>query len=194
MSIYKEYRREPSIPHQCMHYHFKTGDRCRGRAMHNEVMCFQHRIDDLPTVIQNEPFELTSLYDRASVQHAVTQIAARLATNHMDFKRASLLLQSCMIATANLTANDRAAARTAANAKFAAEPLTPPDQSLDPNPDPEALARYQTYRAELGLDEPGNQQNPPAADAQNAASEIEPSDILPALNAMAETPPRPLQP
>ena len=68
MSIYKEYRLQPSIPHQCMHHRYKTGERCRGRAMHNEVMCFQHRIEDLPTVLQNEPVELTSLYDRASIQ------------------------------------------------------------------------------------------------------------------------------
>ncbi len=153
MSIYKEYRREPSIPHQCMHHRYKTGERCRGRAMHNEVMCFQHRIEDLPTVLQNDPFELTSLYDRASIQKVVTEVAARLACNHMDLKRAALLLQSCQIAAANLTAHDRAARAAALAPKTVAPPLTPPAQELDPNPDPEALIRYQTHQAELGLDE-----------------------------------------
>ena len=153
MSMYKEYRREPSIPHQCMHHRYKTGDRCRGRAMHNEVMCFQHRIEDLPTVLQNAPFELTSLYDRASIQRVVTEVAARLACNHMDLKRAALLLQSCQIAAANLTAHDRAARAAALAPKITAVPLTPPTQELDPNPDPEALVRYQTYQAELGLDD-----------------------------------------
>src|SRR5580698_9456049 len=148
MSMYKEYRREPSIPHQCMHHRYKTGERCRGRAMHNEVMCFQHRIEDLPTVLQNAPFELTSLYDRAAIQYVVTEIAARLASNHMDLKRAALMLQSCQIAAANLTAHDRAA-----NAKTPATSLIPPDQELDPNPDPKAHQRYQAYRDELGLDE-----------------------------------------
>ena len=162
MSMYKEYRREPSIPHQCMHHRYKTGDRCRGRAMHNEVMCFQHRIEDLPTVLQNAPFELTSLYDRASIQHVVTEIAARLACNHMDLKRAALLLQSCQIAAANLTAHDRAARAAALAPKTVAIPLTPPAQELDPNPDPEALVRYQTYQAELGLDdETKTQKNQP---------------------------------
>ena len=185
MSIYKEYRREPSIPHQCMHHSHKHGERCRGRAMHNEVMCFQHRIEDLPTVLQNDPFELTSLYDRAAIQYVVTQVAARLATNHMDLKRAALLLQSCQIAAANLTANDRAA-----NAKVPAPPLTPPSTALDPTPDPEALVRYQAYRTELGLDDDEDNKEEPAAttttpptadsrspiaDPQNPATEPQPA-------------------
>ena len=60
MSMYKAYRLEPSIPHQCLYHAGKHGERCRCRAMHNEVMCFHHRIEDLPTVLQNDPFELTS--------------------------------------------------------------------------------------------------------------------------------------
>jgi hypothetical protein len=194
MSIYKEYRREPSIPHQCMHHSNKHGGRCRGRAMHNEVMCFQHRIEDLPTVLQNDPFELTSLYDRAAIQHVVTQVAARLACNRIDLKRATLLLQSCQIAAANLTAHDRAA-----NAKIAAPPLTPTAQELDPNPNPEALVRYQAYRAELGLDEEEENEDEPAAttppkaesrpltaDSENPAPDNpQPETVLPTLNASA---------
>jgi hypothetical protein len=197
MSIYKEYRREPSIPHQCMHHREKTGDRCRSRAMHNEVMCFQHRIEDLPTVLQNDPFELTSLYDRAAIQDAVTQIAARLACNHMDLKRAALLLQSCQIAAANLTAHDRAV-----KANSAAAPLTLPATELDPNPDPEAYQRYQAYLAELGLDEdetpisapPTAESRSPIAVSENPATEPQPAmdndqpstdNVLPTLNAVA---------
>jgi hypothetical protein len=149
MSIYKEYLLQPSIPHQCMHYSEKNGDRCRSRAMHNEIMCFQHRVDDIPTVLQNDPFELASLYDRAAIQRAVTEIAGRLAANHMDLKRAALLLQSCQIAASNLTAHDRAAV----NAQKAPAPLAPPSAELNPNPDPEALRREQSRRAEIGLDD-----------------------------------------
>jgi hypothetical protein len=187
MSIYKEYRREPSIPHQCMHHSNKHGERCRGRAMHNEVMCFQHRIEDLPTVLQNDPFELTSLYDRASIQHVVTQVAARLACNRIDLKRATLLLQACQIAAANLTAHDRAA-----NAKIAAPPLTPPTTSLDPNPDPEALVRYQAYRAELGLDEEDEEDAPLTAESRPLTADSEnPATILPTLKASATSCRRP---
>jgi hypothetical protein len=68
----------------------------------------------------------------------------------MDLKRAALLLQSCQIATTNLIAHDRAAAK----ADIAVVPLAPPSPELDPNPDPKALHRDQQRRAELGLDEP----------------------------------------
>jgi hypothetical protein len=213
MSIYKEFRREPSMPHQCMHHSDKDGKRCRGRAMHNEIMCFHHRDEDIPTVIQNDPYELTSLYDRASIQHALTEIAARLAANHMDLKRAALLLQSCKIAKSNLDSADRTAA-----AKTTVPSLTPPPVELDPNPDPEALIRYQAYRAELGLDDdepPAPPPTPPTAISQQLSADLQnppapnppteipeplaisqqpsadlqkPAAILPTLNAVATEP------
>ena len=193
MSIYKQYRLEPSIPHQCMHHRYKTGDRCRGRAMHNEVMCFQHRIEDLPTVLQNDPFELTSLYDRASIQYVVTQVAARMACNHIDLKRAALLLQSCQIAASNLTAHDRAAANAANAPKTAAPPLAPPTQELDPNPDPAALVRYQAHQAELGLDEDDEElddESPTEPGAPHLASEMwdqSTNPVLPSTPPTAES-------
>ena len=93
--------------------------------MHNEYMCYQHRADDIPTVIQNDPFLIERLDDRAAIQHAVTQVAARLACNHMDLKRAGLLLQALQIAVTNLSAPPPT--------------LPPPSPDLGPEfaPDPE---------------------------------------------------------
>ena len=101
-----------------MHESEQAGARCRNAAMHNEFMCYQHRSDDIPTVIENDPFLLDDLDDRAAIQHAVGLVAARLACNHIDLKRAGLLLQSIQIASSNLTSHDRHAdaAAKAANA------------------------------------------------------------------------------
>jgi hypothetical protein len=109
--------------------------------MHNEVMCFQHRIEDLPTVLQNDPFELTSLYDRAAIQRVVTQVAARLACNRIDLKRATLLLQSCQIAAANRYQAYRAELGLDEDEEDAT-PLTAESRSRNPatdNPQPEAI-------------------------------------------------------
>jgi hypothetical protein len=94
----------------------KDGTRCRATAMHNEIMCFHHRCEDIPTVIQNEPFLIEDLVDRPSIQRAVTDVAARLACNRMDFQRASLILQSLQLASSNLAAQELAATRAAAAA------------------------------------------------------------------------------
>jgi hypothetical protein len=118
MSIYSDYQREPSRQRQCMHHSEKNGTRCRSTAMHNEIMCFHHRSDDIPTVLQNDPFEIVNLRDRPTIQRALADIAARLACNHMDFKRASLLLQTLQLAAYNLTAHEQVAARF---------PATPPE-------------------------------------------------------------------
>ena len=111
-----------------MHESEQDGARCRNAAMHNEFMCYQHRSDDIPTVIENDPFLLDDLDDRAAIQHAVGLVAARLACNHIDLKRAGLLLQSIQIASSNLTSHDRhadAAAKAANDANAnAAKPAT----------------------------------------------------------------------
>jgi hypothetical protein len=91
---YINHQRTPSKPHQCMHSSEKDGTRCRASAMHNEYMCYNHRNDDVPTVIQNDPFELGPLDDRAAIQRAYSDISARLACNHMDLQRAAILIQA----------------------------------------------------------------------------------------------------
>src|SRR5579859_1304295 len=109
-TTYANHQRTPSKPHQCMHSSEETGIRCRSAAMHNEYMCYQHRTDDVPTVIQNEPFELTHLDNRAAIQKAYGDLAARLACNRMDFKRAALFIQMLQGAAKNLTAHEKAVA------------------------------------------------------------------------------------
>ena len=104
-----------------MHHAEKNGIRCRSIAMHNEIMCFHHRSDEIPTVLQNDPFEIANLRDRPTIQRALADIASRLACNHMDFKRAALLLQALQLAANNLTAHEQVAQVAA---RF---PATPPE-------------------------------------------------------------------
>ncbi len=99
---FANFRREPSAPHQCMHHNDKDGRQCRARAMHNHFMCFAHRTDTVPPVIENDPFEIASLTTRESIQQALTDVAARLASNRIDFKRAGLLVYTLQLASTNL--------------------------------------------------------------------------------------------
>src|ERR1039457_4591578 len=103
-ATYKDFHREPSKPHQCMHTSEKDGTRCRAASMHNEYMCYHHRSDDIPPVIENDPFLIETLDNHASIRKALTDVAARLACNHIDLKRAGLLLQAIQIASTNLRA------------------------------------------------------------------------------------------
>jgi hypothetical protein len=104
---YSDFRREPAKPHQCVHVSEQDGTRCRATAMHNQIMCFHHRTDDIPTVIENDPFLLEHLDTREAIQRALGQVAARLACNHMDFERAKLLLQTINYAMRNLPPHPR---------------------------------------------------------------------------------------
>jgi hypothetical protein len=145
-ATYADFDREPSKPHQCMHESDKDGTRCRATAMHNEYMCYHHRSDDIPTVIQNDPFLIENLDDRTAIQKALTDVAARLACNHIDLKRAGLLLQTLQIASSNLpphprttqapaTAPSDAAAAPASEAVILSEDpeLAEGDESKDPD-------------------------------------------------------------
>jgi hypothetical protein len=116
MSTYADFVREPSKPHQCMHESDKDGHRCRATAMHNEYMCFHHRCEDIPTVIQNDPFLVETLHTRDAILHTLSDIAARLASNRIDLKRAALLIQTCQSAASSLTAQERQAATAARTA------------------------------------------------------------------------------
>ena len=118
----QDFQREPSRSHQCLYYD-KDGRRCRAWAMHNEYFCYRHRVEPVLNVISNVPFEITRLDSRAAIQQALADIAARLAANQMDLKRAGLLLYTLQIASANL-----GAAKT---------PESLPDPEPVPNHDPE---------------------------------------------------------
>lgn len=90
------------MPHQCMHHYEADGRRCRGRAMHNEFMCYAHRDKTVPPVIENNPFEITALDSRTAIQQALADVAARLAANQIDLRRAGLLAYTLQVASANL--------------------------------------------------------------------------------------------
>jgi hypothetical protein len=84
--------------------------------MHNEMLCYHHRRDYILPVLENDPFLLDKLDDTASVQQALTNVLSRLACNHMDLKRAALMLQGIQIAASRLAAQERIAAAAARQA------------------------------------------------------------------------------
>lgn len=129
MSTYRDFTREPSAPHQCMHASEKDGRRCKASAMHNTYMCYHHRIEDLPTVVSNDPFLIEHLEDRNQIQKALADVASRLACNRMDLKRAGLLLYNLQVASSNLDAKERALAALAA-----ATPTPQPATALTTEP------------------------------------------------------------
>ena len=119
---FADFRREPSKPHQCMYY--DDGRQCRAWSMHNEFFCYRHRLTPVQPVIENEPFEIAHLDSRPAIQHALADVAARLAANRMDLKRAGLLIYTLQLASNNLAAHGRAAAQGLAESTgIPAEPI-----------------------------------------------------------------------
>src|ERR1017187_3155631 len=133
---YKDFQREPSRAHQCMHESEKDGARCRAMAMQNSYMCYAHRTDDVPTVIENDMFLIDNLDTHAAIQKAFCDVAARLACNHIDLKRAELLITLLRAASRNLraaaTARRQALRKAAAEAALAAPAEPPPPTPADP--------------------------------------------------------------
>ena len=117
MNDFQRRRLEPSIRHQCMHVN-DEGRECRAHAMYNEYFCIRHRIIPVAPVIENEPFEIPHLDDRGAIQCALAEVAARLACNRIDLKRASLLAYTLQVASGNLTA---ATPRPASDVSFRPE-------------------------------------------------------------------------
>ena len=121
---YKDFQREPSRAHQCMHESENDGARCRAMAMQNNYMCYAHRTDDVPTVIENDMFLIDNLDTHEAIQKVFLDVAARLACNHIDLKRAELLITLLRAASRNLrdaaTARRQALREAAAEAKAAA--------------------------------------------------------------------------
>jgi hypothetical protein len=116
---YKDFQREPSRAHQCMHESENDGARCRAMAMQNNYMCYAHRTDDVPTVIENDMFLIDNLDTHEAIQKVFLDVAARLACNHIDLKRAELLITLLRAASRNL--RDAATARRQALREAAAE-------------------------------------------------------------------------
>jgi hypothetical protein len=134
--VYKDFQREPSRAHQCMHESEKDGTRCRAMAMQNNYMCYAHRTDDVATVIENDMFLIDNLDTHAAIQKAFCDVAARLACNHIDLKRAELLITLLRAASRNLrdaaTARRQALREAAAEATVAATAELPPPNPADP--------------------------------------------------------------
>ena len=101
-ATYKDFQRAPSKSHQCQHYN--EGRQCRAWSMYNELFCYRHRLYPVAPVIENDPFEIAHLNSRPAIQQALTDVAARLAANRMDLKRAGLLIYTLQIALNNLPA------------------------------------------------------------------------------------------
>src|ERR1017187_1578097 len=122
--VYKDFQREPSRAHQCMHESEKDGTRCRAMSMQNNYMCYAHRTDDILTVIENDMFLIDNLDTHEAIQKAFCDVAARLACNHIDLKRAELLITLLRAASRNLreaaTARRQALREATAEAKAAA--------------------------------------------------------------------------
>jgi hypothetical protein len=131
--VYKDFQREPSRAHQCMHESEKDGTRCRAMAMQNNYMCYAHRTDDVVTVIENDMFLIDNLDTHAAIQKAFLDVAARLACNHIDLKRAQLLITLLRAAARNLrdAVTARREAAKAAAAEAALEPV-PAAPALEP--------------------------------------------------------------
>jgi len=107
-----------------MHESEKDGTRCRAMAMQNNYMCYAHRTDDVPTVIENDMFLIDNLDTHEAIQKVFLDVAARLACNHIDLKRAELLITLLRAASRNL--RDAATARRQASAKPPPRPKPPP--------------------------------------------------------------------
>jgi len=120
---YKDFQREPSKSHQCMHHSEDDGTRCRAMSMQNNYMCYAHRTDDILTVVENDMFLIDALDTHEAIQKAFLDVAARLACNHIDLKRAELLITLLRAASRNLrdaaTARRQALRDAAATAAFA---------------------------------------------------------------------------
>jgi hypothetical protein len=131
--VYKDFQREPSRAHQCMHESEKDGTRCRAMAMQNSYMCYAHRTDDVVTVIENDMFLIDNLDTHEAIQKAFLDVAARLACNHIDLKRAELLITLLRAAARNLrdAATARREAAKAAAAEAALEPVPAAPVPLD---------------------------------------------------------------
>ncbi|HEY4378981.1 MAG TPA: hypothetical protein VGN01_01470, partial [Acidobacteriaceae bacterium] len=118
------------------------------------------------TVLENDPFDIAHLEDRNAIQRALADTAARLACNHMDFKRAALLLQALQIASNNLTAYEK----TQQSAQDRAAAAIPPGTAAEPV----ILSEEQRDLSEEQRDE---SKNPDAAPSTATAPTLLPPTI-----------------
>lgn len=96
---------ESTKHYRCRHI-FTDGHRCGSKSLRNETFCYYHHNACRPLMQRHEnvvpnrksTFDLPAFEDRTAVQSAIHLVAARLATNQLDSRRAGLLLYAMQIA------------------------------------------------------------------------------------------------
>jgi len=107
--VYKDFQREPSNRTSACTSQRTTGARCRAMAMQNNYMCRPAR--RRPTVIENDMFLIDNLDTPRSHPEGLFGRRRPLACNHIDLKRAELLITLLRAASRNLRDAAAAAAR-----------------------------------------------------------------------------------
>jgi hypothetical protein len=118
----------------CNHTH-PTGNRCGSPALQSEQFCFYHHPTRRPpqrTTPQSFTFELSPITDREDLQINLSEILRRLADNTIDTRRASLLLHTLEMASANLAAAGGFQVRTLTDLSGPAPGLSPQLTALFP--------------------------------------------------------------
>ncbi len=107
--------------YQCRHI-FTDGRRCGSPCLRGEPFCYYHHTTRKPVAnphqrrARHAAFTLPLPEDHSAIQAAIGILLQRLAANHIDLRRARLLLYALRIASANL-------------------PKAQPQQRPDPQPD-----------------------------------------------------------
>ena len=87
---------------RCMHIKF-DGEQCRQPAMHHKKFChfhnFLHERNQMPG---GERFRLPIAEDTASIQLAINQVIRALVCDHIDTKKAGILLYALQLCSTNL--------------------------------------------------------------------------------------------
>ena len=87
---------------QCMHIKF-NGQQCLQPAMRNKKFChfhgFLHERNQMP---DGERFRIPIAEDTASIQIAIIQVMRALVCNHIDTKKAGVLLYGLQLCSTNL--------------------------------------------------------------------------------------------
>lgn len=133
----------PASKHQC-HHIFPDNHRCGSPRMRNEQFCYFHHDYRRPVVAPQERYARTSSFSlftpssHEAIEESLGELLSRIAANHIDARRAGLLLYGLQIAATNLRSTQRIQA-------------TPTGPAPAPNPATEEplsaeITRIQTQR------------------------------------------------
>ncbi len=93
--------------YQCRHI-FTDGHRCGSPCLRGEPFCYYHHTTRRPAAnphqrrARHAAFTLPLPEDHSAIQASIGILLQRLAANHIDLRRAHLLLYALRIASANL--------------------------------------------------------------------------------------------